>query len=793
MQDAAVGAAIPITGASLDSPSASASGAARDHPSEALHHCHAPLCGGDLSVQDATVQACQPFSTGELSAPMPPQQHIETSASAAEAVPRLAVATTEELDFDPSLACAVCGAARARADAAFCHRCGQPLWMVHAQGPPPQSSSYACLERSASAGAIGGGASSGGSPGAHRVAPTLPQQPPPSRRPLSEKPPLPERPPLKPNSWPDTDMPQPLGFGSTAPQRHGLTGRGSNNGFRPEHRRAPILRPSASSHSGGPGRPSPQNRYLELVLQEERALHGENRRPSRPRAPPPLVQPRMVFGGGSVAPVRNPPNPPITITLPDGSKHRAAPHLPAGMAANPLDGHSQISRAQQAAAKAATGAAITSYLNPGPGAPSYRAPPTLLAGSGGMKVVPPQPRPRPITGWAHADQRVDFRQRSEYTRGPRTQSAAEISPCTPCTPPDALDTSETLRHRVSPLPLSAVFRVPAPFLLCALLSSRVCSVYVLAPPLSRAVLDSPIVRSMLTTAQQALSRQAREHPEDTPNVLVLVEIATKSSGISIHHDKQLYNSYYARVAQAIGDRILSPEDGSDAFLTAMVSLTPRPEANALQRGLRDSAPPPGRDKLFADNVAFNFATECRLGAFEVYVVTQFPYDGSASMVPRVAGLHSKLWTRKFPNVQKLVRGCQELLLPIFRRQDGDAAVGRLLQATPVDGAALRHVLEAYESYLSPGLAEEATARLLAFDEAEAELREAIRAVSALPPPPPASGGQEASGGKQQLDTTAQTLRDAIARCSGHASAATIEEAEDTLEALCPLELELEPG
>ena len=109
---------------------------------------------------------------------------------------------------------------------------------------------------------------------------------------------------------------------------------------------------------------------------------------------------------------------------------------------------------------------------------------------------------------------------------------------------------------------------------------------------------------------------------------------------------------------------------------------------------------------------------------------------------------------------------------------------------PRGGAEIGQV---YESYLSPGLAEEATARLLAFDEAEAELREAIRAVSALPPPPPASGGQEASGGKQQLDTTAQTLRDAIARCSGHASAATIEEAEDTLEALCPLELELEPG
>ena len=152
--------------------------------------------------------------------------------------------------------------------------------------------------------------------------------------------------------------------------------------------------------SGGARR---QNSYLELVLQEEQSRsNGEGvRQPARPRAPPRLVQPRMVFGGGSVAPVRKPA--PIKITLPNG--HRVAPTLPRGVAANPLDGHSQISRAQQAAAKAATGAAITRYLNPS--APAYRAPPTL-AGDGGPTVVPPKPTaPRAIP-----DVRSDFRERS---------------------------------------------------------------------------------------------------------------------------------------------------------------------------------------------------------------------------------------------------------------------------------------------------------------------------------------------------------------------------------------------
>ena len=67
-----------------------------------------------------------------------------------------------------------------------------------------------------------------------------------------------------------------------------------------------------------------------------------------------------------------------------------------------------------------------------------------------------------------------------------------------------------------------------------------------------------------------------------------------------------------------------------------------------------------------DNVAFTHAAESRLGAFEVFLVTNFADDGVLAL-PRVAGLHSKLWTRRFPSAARLVREVQHVLLPVFRR------------------------------------------------------------------------------------------------------------------------------
>ena len=70
-------------------------------------------------------------------------------------------------------------------------------------------------------------------------------------------------------------------------------------------------------------------------------------------------------------------------------------------------------------------------------------------------------------------------------------------------------------------------------------------------------------------------------------------------------------------------------------------------------------------------------------------------------VPRVAGLHSKLWTRRFPSTQRLLRACHELLGPVFRRADGDTAMRAALRSQPLDRAALRGVMERYGAYASP--------------------------------------------------------------------------------------------
>lgn len=301
------------------------------------------------------------------------------------------------------------------------------------------------------------------------------------------------------------------------------------------------------------------------------------------------------------------------------------------------------------------------------------------------------------------------------------------------------------------------------------------------------VLDSPVVRSMLSTARAALVKQALEYP-DTPEVLILVEIATKSRGISVTHDQQLYNSYYHKITEAIGDRISSPEPGSHASCAAMVSLAPRPEPNAIQRGLRDSVQGgSSRGKLFADNVAYSFAPECRLGAFEVFLVTSFDADGSASFVPRVCGLHSKLWTRKFPSVAKLVRHIQHTLLPVFRRQDGDKALAALLRGRPRDEVrALRDVLSAYGRYSSPQVVERATQELLLIDEADAELREAMRGVS-LARSLSSSEDAHARGADLQdgatVEAAAGVLRATIERCQDQASSRMLAEAEYTVEDL----------
>ena len=54
------------------------------------------------------------------------------------------------------------------------------------------------------------------------------------------------------------------------------------------------------------------------------------------------------------------------------------------------------------------------------------------------------------------------------------------------------------------------------------------------------MLDSPIVRSMLTSAREAMTRHQLEFPEISPDLLVLIEMGTKENAISLSHDPAYY-------------------------------------------------------------------------------------------------------------------------------------------------------------------------------------------------------------------------------------------------------------
>ena len=62
------------------------------------------------------------------------------------------------------------------------------------------------------------------------------------------------------------------------------------------------------------------------------------------------------------------------------------------------------------------------------------------------------------------------------------------------------------------------------------------------------------------------------------------------------------------------------------------------------------------------------------GAFEVYLLTH-PCLGHR--VPRFVGLHSKLWSRRWPNVAVMMTHCMQMLYPLF----GDETLRRILAGT----------------------------------------------------------------------------------------------------------------
>ena len=617
--------------------------------------------------------------------------------------------------------CLRCGAPRVQPDAAFCHRCGRPLSAK--QAAEPKVAQAAAAEAEPPAGAT----TTEKKKRAHRPppglpAPAMPLEPtqwpsgaahqhlrsatadgtrstaslhlgrsgssgylekfqqaklrdgaiaaadptPPAggrggggqRRP-------PHRPPPPPVTAGAPEGRQPLGFGSTAPQRqHGFVtetpytqikrhpmaqphvpwARSKASRFgddppqqQPAHRIAPEL-PDAA-RGGGAERPTAAS-----TLARSRDL-PPTLIPQRPPPPPPLLQPRMTFTHKR----RNFDE----IPLLKGGKRR------------PKQGYSESLLEGNAVSRDLAVPGSTAML----AAPGWREPPTRTD-------------PDVVTNRAHTPSAAALKPRQTHAVADRLQQNAAAAAASSSKPPP-----QDWRRRM---------------------------------------LDSPAVRSMLWTARAALTQQRHDYPEHSPSVLILVEICTRTEGAVKHCsiDHQMYEEYFARLALAIGDVLHSPEEGSLASVKCMVSIAPPPDRYAQQRGLKVEGLKVDESANFAVNQSWQGAQESRLGAFEVYAVTDFAADG-AVMVPRVAGIHSKLATRKFPSSSKVVRLLQELILPIFRRIDGDRLIRRRLQETPLDIAAIKSTMRAYGAYCSGEVVEEMNARLDVCDAADRELKAAV--------------------------------------------------------------------
>jgi hypothetical protein len=495
----------------------------------------------------------------------------------------------------PSRRCHDCGAVTLSAAAMFCHICGGQSLSKEAAA----SSSSSLLP--------------------HRAAPERPQ-----RRQI----PVPARPVIDTAPPPSPERSQPLGFGSSAPQRRGLA----------------LLK---RGENGGEYEPHPSHRQPPVLPRGVAVPPSRRRPPPRPRPGPPLQQPRMIFtpGASKIAllpcgPVsRAPKGGGLSWAQVKAAQHRQPPKLAEHLPSEPTQAASGLKGRMKNVA----------MLPP----PPHRSAPS-------HQNVPPHPQQPTSVDHVHVS----------VNGGPRK-----------------------------------------PPLL----------------PWKQQMLNSATVRSFITHSLAALRKRAHADPEHTPSVLILVEMGCKvgaGTGSSLNHNAAVYNHYMQRVSAAVGDCVRSPEPDSDATISAMVSLAPPPTdpSAAGERGVLARL-----DPSLPSNVAFAHARESRLGAFEVYMLTSFPADGSLA-VPRVAGLHSKLWTRRFPHCGRLIKELQNLLLPAFRRLDGDEALSRALQPPAFDAQLLRDVFEVHGPFASPEVVERARARLGLVAQADSALQEGMAQV-----------------------------------------------------------------
>ena len=227
-----------------------------------------------------------------------------------------------------------------------------------------------------------------------------------------------------------------------------------------------------------------------------------------------------------------------------------------------------------------------------------------------------------------------------------------------------------------------------------------------------------------------------------PSLSILVEIKYHSPeagehsgfrGFSFAHDATKYQGAFEGLQNAFGDAIFPPEDmpeappipvtvgrinasrerfeptnhhvypryGSDQQLEAIMAINAE---SGTRPCLKNPVPEVKTDYQLPDNLPFSGPyllsrrqgiEAPRIGACEVYLVTcqdepssdsfnPAPCEEKQAALPKLQpyySLHSKLWTRRFPNPENVLRRCREYLQPVFQQREADAVLVRLLQRT----------------------------------------------------------------------------------------------------------------
>ena len=197
-------------------------------------------------------------------------------------------------------------------------------------------------------------------------------------------------------------------------------------------------------------------------------------------------------------------------------------------------------------------------------------------------------------------------------------------------------------------------------------------------------------------------------------ILVEMECRTEKR-ISLQHDPGKYDAYFHEVRQALSVPIVSADGKYSIDVT--VHMTDTIDTAAPAVWAESGHMPANVPFLGGAN-----ANGSRLGAFEVYLCTDFPTIGN---VPPCSGLHSKLRTRKWPNTKLIARRCAAILTPVFHRwQANEDLVAALPQVA--EAADMRQLFDEFHGRVEPSLIEDVAHRLDVLEASDATLLEATQ-------------------------------------------------------------------